>query len=197
DDADTVLTKFSPAIMSAVCPRPGATPDDGPDCLFNDERDLFYLRLVFALVRNPIWHPHLFADHHIDRCTSIIAECCQLSPRRQIYNIVGVLLRTTPEQVPMLLLESITEEQWWGMIRRAWTEIYRYGEVKDAEELLPVLVEGTKKYMHIAYTPDLQRLSEDVDRVSSIAEERALECIDDVKGLVTVVRDMLAQKFSQ
>jgi hypothetical protein len=49
---DMVLTKLSPAILSVVCPPPGATPEEYPDRLFNYDRDSYYLQLVFALAKN-------------------------------------------------------------------------------------------------------------------------------------------------
>ncbi|KAG2032631.1 hypothetical protein BDR03DRAFT_969648, partial [Suillus americanus] len=61
DDArlrDMVLTKLSPAILSVVCPPPGATPDEYSDPTTNYFRDLCYLELVFA----SNWYPHLVGD---------------------------------------------------------------------------------------------------------------------------------------
>ncbi|KAG2133300.1 hypothetical protein DEU56DRAFT_810880 [Suillus clintonianus] len=200
DDADTILTRFSSAIVSAVCPRPGATPaDDGPDGFINGARDLCYLELVFALAGNSIWHPHLVGDHHIDRCISIIGMHCEGFFMHYTCYLVGVL-RIAPEQVSVASLVSITEEQCWDMIRRTWTNIYSVHVVdlsKDADDFFPVLVGGTKKYMQIASTFDLEQLIKDVDRVARMVEQPGLEYIDDMKELVTAVRDMLLQRLGQ
>ncbi|KAG1852241.1 hypothetical protein F4604DRAFT_914800 [Suillus subluteus] len=107
---------FSPAILTAVRPQPSATPtDDGPDRFFENHRDLCYLQLVFSLVRNSNWYPHLFGGHHIDCCISTIILCCKLFRQRALY-LTGIFLPIAPEQLSAVLLDSITEQQWWDMI---------------------------------------------------------------------------------
>jgi hypothetical protein len=199
DDAelrDMLLTEFSPAILTAICPQPGATlSDDNPDCFFHSDRDLCYLELIFALARNSNWHLQLFRDHHIDRCISIIAQC-YLS--RHAFCLVGILLRIAPERLSVSPLDSITEQQWWDMIRRAWSHAFQINDDIHCFEFLPVLVEGTKRYMQIAPEYDLKELVTDVDYVLRALEERRDseqgegECVTvAVKELRTVASDML------
>ncbi|KAG2741307.1 hypothetical protein P692DRAFT_20751107 [Suillus brevipes Sb2] len=87
-DTDMVLTEFSLAILSAVCPHPDAiSAEDGPDCAFHRDRDLCYLELISVLNRNPVWHSHLFGDGHIQRCHNIItklSESNESENRREI-----------------------------------------------------------------------------------------------------------------
>ncbi|KAG0695700.1 hypothetical protein DFH29DRAFT_256904 [Suillus ampliporus] len=169
DDAklrEMVLTKFSPAVLTAVCPRPDATPaDDGSDCFFDDPRlalsptglcpgEEFQLAL------------HLVGGGHIDRCISIIANCCEPYTSHAFY-LAGIFLRIAPEQSSVTLLESITEQQWCDVMLNAWScasDIIEGGDIHGVE-FLPVLVEGTKKYMRIALQSDLAQLIWGVDRV--------------------------------
>ncbi|KAG2133305.1 hypothetical protein DEU56DRAFT_981542 [Suillus clintonianus] len=203
DDAGTVLVKFSHAIMSAISPRPGTTPaDDDPDGFLNHNRDLCYLGLVFALAGNSIWHSHLVVDRHIDRCISMSKGYDQSSPIMDHHcHLAGILLRIPSEQVSVTSLGSITDEQWWDMIKIAWTKMYSIYCLKDVDtdELLLVLVKGTKKYMQVASKPDLEQLIKEVDDVVGRAKRRESEYtnIGDVKELGTVARDMVRQKFGQ
>jgi hypothetical protein len=171
DDADMVLTNFSHAVLTAVCPQPGATPTDtGPDRFFDDDRDFCYLGLIFALARNSQWRPRLYCQ--IDRAIGMIAKCCE-SYRVHAFYLVGIFLRMTSEEVSVPSLSSITERQWWDMMRKAWFHAYRTIDDTRCVELLPVLVEGTKKYIHIASKPELEQLVDDVDDLI-----RRVECRD-------------------
>jgi len=161
---DMVLTKLSPAILSVVCPPPGATPEEYPDRLFNYDRDLCYLQLVFALARNSDWHPHLSEDRHIDRCISMIPDYCSSeSSTQHTFYMAGIFLRITPEHQSVTLLDLVTEQQWWDMMRSAWIRLPYDILGKRDFELLPVLVDSTKKYMQIASKSDLEELIERVD----------------------------------
>jgi hypothetical protein len=211
DDADMVLTKFSLAILTAVCPQLGTTPtDDGPDCFFHPDRDLCYLELIFALAGNSVWHPHFSRDGHIDRCTSIIAKSCDFKMHNnyKIYRghqphafyLVGIFLRTTPEELSVTSLSSITEHQWWDMMRKAWyLAVLVFGNTHFVE-LLPVLVERTKKYMCSASGSDLEQLIDDVDDLMRLAKQGRPEQREGVavaaKELRGKASDMLA-KISQ
>ncbi|KAG1868534.1 hypothetical protein F4604DRAFT_1927411 [Suillus subluteus] len=192
---DMVLTKFSPAILTTVCPRPGTTLADDPHH-FHYRRDLCYLRLIFTLARDSNWHPHLFGDHHIDRCISMVGEYCESYSRCPFY-LSGILLRIPSEQLSVASLDAITKQQWWDMMRLAW----RYAEfvIDDIHcfEFLPVLVEGTKMYMHIASEDDLRELVGYVDDVLRAqrrrdSEQGEGECVVvAVKEFRTVVSVML------
>jgi hypothetical protein len=162
---DMVLTKLSPVILSVVCPPPGATPEEYPDRLSNFDCDLCYLELVFALARNSDWHPYLSEDRHIDRCISMIPNYCNSeSPTCHAFYIAGIFLRITPEHQSVTLLDSVTEQQWWDVMRSAWIRLPYDILGTRSFELLPVLVDSTKKYMQIASKSDLEELIERVDR---------------------------------
>jgi hypothetical protein len=220
DGADMVLTNFSPAILTVVCPPPGATPTDsdpdfaGPDLwnldrISNDGRDLYYLELIFALARNSVWHPHLYGDGHIDRCSSIVSKFCNFNMYTSFmsdalqphpFYLAGIFLRTTSEEVSVTSLSSITEQQWWDMMRKAWYSAFLTINKTRCVEFLPVLVEGTKKYMHIASESELILLINDVDDlIVSVERQYSLEHgegIAAMKVLSVVANDMLA-KFSR
>lgn len=113
------MTELSPAILTVVYLRPTVTPaNDDADPFFYEERDLYYLELVFALAKNSDWHPRLCGDRHINWCiTSIIAESCE-SPTDHSFYIYGwYLLRIAPEH---LSVTSVTEQQWWDAMRSPW-----------------------------------------------------------------------------
>ncbi|KIK44210.1 hypothetical protein CY34DRAFT_11222 [Suillus luteus UH-Slu-Lm8-n1] len=176
DDAlrDMVLTKLSPAIMSVVCPHPGTTPaNDGPDTSFDYSRDLCYLELVCALARNSDWHLHLSGDRHIDRCISMIPKyCIPASYGEHAFYIAGILLQIVPEQTSDTSLDSVTEQQWWDVVRSAWGYIPYDIYNTCGFELLFVLVDGTKKYMYIASKTDLEQLIGSVDDLLEIVEQK-------------------------
>jgi hypothetical protein len=171
---DMALTKLSPAILTTVCPRPGTTLVDDPHHFFHDERDLCYLKLIFALARNPKWHPHLIEDHHIDRCISMIPGYCDAYSSHAFY-LSGILLRTAPEQLSVASLDGITEQQWRDMMRMAWY----YAEIRIDDihcfEFLLVLVEGTKRHIQNASKDGLELLVKDVDDVLRALERRHSE----------------------
>jgi hypothetical protein len=196
DDACMVLTNFSPAILSAVCPQPGATPTNtGPERFFDDDRDLCYLGLIFSLARNSQWRPHLYCQ--IDRAIGMIAKCLY---GVHVFYLVGIFLRLTSEEVSVPSLSSITERQWWDMMRKAWYHAYRTIDDTRCVEFLPVLVEGTKKYIHITSKPKLEQLIKDVDDLIRRVGRQGLlehrESVAAMKELSGVANDTLA-KFSK
>ncbi|KAG2138619.1 uncharacterized protein EDB93DRAFT_719133 [Suillus bovinus] len=183
---DMVLMELSPAILTAVCPQPGTIPsDDSPDCIFHHDHDT-YLELLFALARNSNWHPHLSRDH-IDRCISIIAECRFRPPA---FHLAGILLRIPPEQWSATSLDSITKRQWWDMLSGAWPHAnYMIYHDIPCFEFLPVLVEGTKKYLQFAPDYDLERLIGNVDAVLEELERQKSEQ-GGGEGVVIAVKEL-------
>ncbi|KAG1820660.1 hypothetical protein EV424DRAFT_1402566, partial [Suillus variegatus] len=169
DDAslwDIVLSRLSSAILSVLFPHPGTAPtNDDPDHFFDYDRDLCYVELVCALARNSNWRPHLSEDHHIDRSISMIPKYCNYEDYSQhAFYIAGILLQITPAQMSVPSLDSITEQQWWDVMRCAWYYLpYTIRRTHDFELL--VLVERTKKYMQIASKSHLSDLIRDVDDV--------------------------------
>jgi hypothetical protein len=105
----------------------------------------------------------------------------------------------TSDQVSATPLSSITEQQWWDMMRKAWYSAFLTIDNTHSVEFLPVLVEGTKKYMCIASKSELERLISDVDDLIEILEGRGL--LEQREGLAAamkelrgIVKDML-EKF--
>ncbi|KAG2056253.1 hypothetical protein BDR06DRAFT_298612 [Suillus hirtellus] len=187
DDArlrEMVLTNLSPAIMSVVCLHPSPMPaNDGSDRFFDYHRDLCYLEIIFALARNSIWHPHLSQDRHIDRCISMIPKYCNSEYYSQhAFYIAGILLQIAPEQSSDTSLYSVTEQQWWDVMRCAWYYLpYTIRRTHDLELL--VFVERTKKYMQIASKSDLENLIGKVDDVlDSMEPETELNMQDLEEG---------------
>ncbi|KAG1852228.1 hypothetical protein F4604DRAFT_1933808 [Suillus subluteus] len=194
---DMVLTKLSPAILTTVCPQPGTTlANEDPYHFFHYARDSCYLKLIFALARNSTWYPHLFEDHHIDWCISMVGEYCESYSLHAFY-LSGILLQIAPEQLLVASLDAITKRQWWDMTRMAWYHADRVIDDIYCFESLPVLVEGTKRYMHVASEEGLEELVRYVDDVLEALEKRDPEqgegeCVTvAVKELRTAASDML------
>ncbi|KAG1751013.1 hypothetical protein EDD22DRAFT_251856 [Suillus occidentalis] len=188
---DMVLTEFSPAILTAVCPQPGATlANDDLGHSLRYERDLCYLELIFALSRNSNWHPHLFEDHHVDWCISMIEK--YKSYTSHTFYLTRIFLQIAPEQLSVTSLDSITEQQWWSMTWMAWSyAFYMYNDTHYVE-FLPVLVEATKRYMQIAVEHELEELIRFVDCVLGRRDsEQGEDVAVAVKELRTVASDML------
>ncbi|KAG1793461.1 uncharacterized protein HD556DRAFT_1536490 [Suillus plorans] len=166
DDArlwDMVSTKLSPAILLVLY------------YFFDYDRDLCYLELVPDLARNSDWHPHLSGDRHVDRCISMISEYCDReSPTGHALYIAGILLRIAAEQTLVTSLESVTEQQWWDVMRCAWYYVpYAIRRTRDFELL--ALVDGTKKYMQVTSKSGLKNLIRDVDHVLNMGLEMGPE----------------------
>lgn len=183
---DMILTKFSPAILTVVCPQPGATPTgDGYDGLFNGDHDLCYLKLIFTLARNSNWHPRLFGDHHIDHCISMVTSC----PISHAFYLTGILLRIASEQLSVTSFSAITGQQWWDLISVAWIHVSALIDDIHCLEFLPVLVEATKKDMQIASEYDLEWLVGHVDSVLEELERRDSEQRE-AEGVVVAVKEL-------
>ncbi|KAG2064734.1 hypothetical protein BDR04DRAFT_232354 [Suillus decipiens] len=185
DDADVILTNLSHSILTAVRPRPGATPtydsviwnaiptnDDDPDFFFHRDRDRRYLELIFSLARNSHWRPHLHCQ--IDRAIGMIAICCNLDDWHA-YFLVGFFCQMTSEEVSATSLSSITEQQWWDMIRLAWNLARYTTDDTHGVEFLLVLVERTKKHMRFTSIYYLEQLIYNVDAVIGELEKCLLE----------------------
>jgi hypothetical protein len=195
---DMVLTKLSPAILTAVCPRPGTTLANDPHYFYHDERDLCYLEMIFALTRNSSWHAHLIGDHHIDRCISMIGEYSKPYMQHAFY-LSGILLRIAPERSSVASLNGITEQQWWDMMRMAWYCAPILIDDIHCFELLPILVEGTERHMQNASKDELEGLIERVDYVLRAqhwpdSEQGEGEC---VVVAVNEFMDMLIEKWDR
>jgi hypothetical protein len=194
DDADMVLTKLSPAILTAVCPQPiAASADDDPDCFFHDARDLCYLELIFVLARNSHWRSHLYCQ--LDRAIRLIASCCETHQLHAFY-LVGIFLRMISEEASVTSLSSITVQQWWDLMKMAWYSASFTIDNTNCVEFLPVLVEGTKQYMCVASNSELVLFVRDVDDViKSLEEQGPLEQRERVtvavKELRGIANDML------
>ncbi|KAG1884244.1 hypothetical protein F4604DRAFT_1977953 [Suillus subluteus] len=188
---DMVFTKFSPAILTVVCPRPGTTLVNDPHHFFHDDRDFCYLEVIFALARNSNWHPQLFRDHHIDRCISMIGKYCKSSTLHAFY-LTGILLRIAPEQWSVTSLCAITEQQQWDMLRGAWRYAPFVIDNIHCFEFLPVLAEGTKRHMQIVSEDVLQELVRYVDDVLNVLERPGPERREG-ESVVVAVKDLRAE----
>ncbi|KAG2092501.1 uncharacterized protein F5147DRAFT_433605 [Suillus discolor] len=212
DDAELqnmILTEFSPAILSAVRPQPGVTPSyDSPEGFARDQSDLCYLELLFALARNSNWHLYLFVDQHIDRCISMVAK---YHVGKHAFYLAGILLRIASEHPLVTSLNSITEWRWWNLMRSAWSHASSTTNDIHCFEFLPVLVEGTKRYMRIAAQEsysyvggqfDLENLIRHADSVLNAPEVRDSQQGEGesvavaVKELRTAASDMLEKLVS-
>ncbi|KAG1859533.1 hypothetical protein DFJ58DRAFT_780110 [Suillus subalutaceus] len=146
--------------------------------------------ILTTVSRDSNWHPHLFGDHHIDRCISMVGEYCKSYSLRPFY-LSGILLRIPSEQLSVTSLDAITAQQWWDMMRHAW--YYADSEIDDIHcfEFLPVLVEGTKRYMQIASEGHFKYLVSYVDDVLRALRRRDSEQ-GEGEGVVVAVEELRA-----
>jgi hypothetical protein len=91
------------------------------------------------------------------------------------FYLAGILLRITPEQLSVASLDSMTEQQWWDLMQDAWLCAKYVIYDKRCFEFLPILVEGTKKYIQIASKYGLENLIRDVNSVLDALERRDSE----------------------
>jgi len=104
----------------------------------------------------------------------------------------------TSEEASVTSLSSITERQWWDMMGRACFVAESAIDNTHCVEFLPELVEGTKKYMHIASRFQLERLIDNVDRLIERVERQGLlehreRATIAMKELSVAANDMLAK----
>lgn len=131
------------ALASVNIPRDQVLPfvdhGEGP---FNSQRDLCFLRLVFALSRNSNWIPHLVREDCVKRCVAIINDSLKwyLHP----FYLIGFFFRIAP------LDPEITDKQWQELTKEAWhaaavTNLLLVDD--DCVEALRLLVKGTVLHM--------------------------------------------------
>ncbi|KAG2068846.1 hypothetical protein BDR04DRAFT_1102593 [Suillus decipiens] len=131
----------------------------------------------------------------------MITLYCNTSILHAFY-LTGILLRIAPEQLSATSLDSITEQQWWDLISRAWlspSDIL----IDDVHclEFLPVLVEGTKRHMQIAPEYGLEGLIRNVDDILKALERRDSEqgvgegVVIALKELRTIASDTMLEKL--
>jgi hypothetical protein len=107
------------------------------------------------------------------------------------FYLAGIFLRTTSEELSDTSLSSITEQQWWDMMRKAWNLAFLTIDIASCVEFLPVLVKGTEKYMRTPPKSDLEELIKDLDVLIRRLERRDVPeqrdsdrvAVADMKGL--------------
>ncbi|KAG1820663.1 hypothetical protein EV424DRAFT_1347163 [Suillus variegatus] len=112
--------------------------------------------------------------------------------------IAGILLRIAPEQTSDTSLDSVTEQQWWDMMRCVWYYLpYIIRETRDSKLL--VFVDRTKKYMQIASKSSLeiQNLIGKVDDVLKSMEPEIppevglnMQGLEQAEGFTIAVKDL-------
>ncbi|KAG2072228.1 hypothetical protein BDR04DRAFT_1096786 [Suillus decipiens] len=87
------LLALSLAILTAISSSEDASVEGSHDVVFDEGRDGCYLKLLFALVKNPAWCSRLSLDDHINKCISLMAEAADSNPHA--FYLSGIFLRIT------------------------------------------------------------------------------------------------------
>ncbi|KAG0700508.1 hypothetical protein DFH29DRAFT_931871 [Suillus ampliporus] len=202
-DARSALASIRTSLQDRVPPRMTMNPPAGEE-FFNARRDLCFLRLVFALARNPDWQHSLVSNDCVQRCVAIIEPSlrCYLHP----FYLVGFFFRIAPSE-PM-----ITEEQWCQLTKEAWhaaatTNVLLVDD--DGIAVLPALVESSRKHLtggraskdylkqmdhHVASA--LKMLERRMQSHGDPSQEKTFtqDVILLVQGLKSVVHEVLEQR---
>ncbi|KAG2143594.1 hypothetical protein DEU56DRAFT_791453 [Suillus clintonianus] len=164
-----LLTKFSPALLTAICPqtstRAASHPEDEPVANFNYWRDHAYLRLIIALTSNVEWCKRLVVDRHIGYCISILNNLDEQSPAPfHLAAIFGQLRSSSPDAAGAAF-EAVTDEQLPSLVKLAWQaalDLKLYDEAECINDF-PAVIKCTEP-MDIT-APDLEDIRRNVGLV--------------------------------
>ncbi|KAG1733262.1 hypothetical protein EDD22DRAFT_960242 [Suillus occidentalis] len=120
----TLLTKLSPALLTALrsAPAAGRWQVGETDVNFDYWRDDAYLRLILALTSNPQWCEHLVSDRHIEQCILLLNNLEENSESPAPFHlaaIFGRVLSSSPD-VARTAFEAVTADQFPFLVKSAW-----------------------------------------------------------------------------
>ncbi|KAH7923025.1 hypothetical protein BV22DRAFT_614895 [Leucogyrophana mollusca] len=207
---ESLLADFSPTLHSVLVPKmPSSLPwgQSSPDISFYYERNMHYAELVSALAQNALWHDHLHADGHVERCLTLASELRQIDPRQTI-KLWG---STAPDHFGLCVAVTCariyrqsqkTEPESFSdvvdtLVRRAWNTIHVFScsyfgpEWPDYRSFIPPLAEYIIKRALVRSTDEsvmrgiLRRLKHEGENASDLSSvETLVELIDkDLRNL--------------
>jgi len=188
------LLALSPAILTAISPSEGASVEGSHAVVFDEGRDGCYLKLLFALVKNPVWCSRLSLDDHINRCISLMAEAADSNPHT--FYLFGIFLRITAvsKSLELPLHDMFSRAKLSPLVFGAWDAfpgVYLSGN-DDCVEILPDLAELTLEYIPLDRIT-LETLDERIDWVLDVLRKYSEpeNVISAVEILLEVVRTRL------
>lgn len=119
-----LLTEFSPALLTAICPVCPADrhEDDELDVNFNYWRDDAYLRLIMALASNTEWCKRLVTDRHIGHCIYILNNLEENSESSAPFHLAAIFgrVRSSNPDAAETTFEAVTADQFPSLVKSAW-----------------------------------------------------------------------------
>jgi hypothetical protein len=143
------LLALSPAILTAISPSKDARVEGSCEVALDEGRDECYLKLLFALIKNPAWCSHLSQDDHANKCINLMAEAADSNAHA--FYIPGIFLRITAvsTSLELPLNDMFSRAKLLPLVPGAWDvfpNVYRPGN-DDCVEILPALAELTLEYI--------------------------------------------------
>ncbi|KAG1742133.1 hypothetical protein EDB19DRAFT_673428 [Suillus lakei] len=188
------LLALSPAILTAISPSEDASVEGSHGVVFDEGRDGCYLKLLFALVKNPTWYSRLSQDDHMNRCISLMAEAADSNPHA--FYLSGIFLRITAVSMSLELPlhDMFSRAKLSPLVPGAWDafpSVYLSGN-DDCVEILPALAELTLEYIPLDRFA-LETLDERIDWALDILRKYSepQNVISAVETLLEVVRTRL------
>lgn len=188
------LLALSPAILTAISPSEDASVERSHAVVFDEGRDGCYLKLLFALVKNPAWCSRLSLDDHIKRCIGLMAEAADSNPHA--FYLSGIFLRITAvsKSLELPLHDMFSRAKLSPLVPSAWDAfpgVYLSGN-DDCVEILPDLAELTLEYIPLDRIT-LEALDERIDWVLDVLRKYSEpeNAISAVETLLEVVRTRL------
>ncbi|KAG1722908.1 hypothetical protein EDB19DRAFT_1916411 [Suillus lakei] len=144
-----LLTKISPALLTAICPAraAGCREEDEPDVHFNYWRDDAYLRFIMALTSNTEWCKRLVADRHIGYCISILNNLDEHSPAPFHLAAIFGRVRSSSPDAARAAFEAVTDDQFPSLVKSAWQAALDLKLYDEAEciSAFPAIIECTEQ----------------------------------------------------
>jgi hypothetical protein len=153
-----LLTKLSPAILTATRPDPGARHvESDPDYW----RDDAYLRVITALASNSQWCTRILTDGHIEHCIFTLQNPGKDSAAP--FHLAAIFGHVRAQSPDAPAFDAVTEVQFSCLAKLAWQSILDF-KLYDEDECIrafPTVVDFTGQLKAIPI-PDLENIRTNV-----------------------------------
>jgi hypothetical protein len=142
-----LLTKLSPALLTALRPAPaaGRCQVGETDVNFDYWRDDAYLRLILALTSNPQWCKRLVSDRHIEQCILLLNNLEENSESPASFHLAAIFgrVRSSSPDVARTAFEAVTADQFPFLVKSAWKAALDLKLYEEAEciSAFPAVIE--------------------------------------------------------
>ncbi|KAG2744872.1 hypothetical protein P692DRAFT_20837240 [Suillus brevipes Sb2] len=142
-----LLTKLSPALLTALRPAPaaGRCQVGETDVNFDYWRDDAYLRLILALTSNPQWCKRLVSDRHIEQCILLLNNLEENSESPASFHLAAIFgrVRSSSPDVARTAFEAVTADDFPFLVKSAWKAALDLKLYEEAEciSAFPAVIE--------------------------------------------------------